>query len=168
MKNLKIWSLALALLVAFTSCESGKESGEGGAAKLPFKPIAEAQLAEKLVGVWEITDYAEQPAEFEVSIEFQADGSYVLYQRMFNHNYEKLVGTYNLLNAELSGVYTFGTESVDWNNKYTVKIAENPLRLRLVEADGAYAEYKSVESVPAYVTDEAVEYEPTRAAEYFL
>ena len=126
MKNLKIWSLALALLVAFTSCESGKESGEGGAAKLPFKPIAEAQLA------------------------------------------EKLVGTYNLLNAELSGVYTFGTESVDWNNKYTVKIAENPLRLRLVEADGAYAEYKSVESVPAYVTDEAVEFEPTRAAEYFL
>lgn len=166
MKNLKIWSLALALLVAMTGCEPADD--QEGASKQPFKPIATAQLAEKLVGAWEITDYAGQPAEFDVFIEFAADGAYELYQRMFNHDYEKLVGTYELLDAELTGVYTFGTESVDWNNSYTVKIAENPLRLRLVEADGTYAEYKAVESVPAYVKDQAVEVEPTRATEYFL
>ncbi|MBO7263535.1 MAG: hypothetical protein J6U93_03320 [Alistipes sp.] len=166
MKNLKIWSLALALLVAMTGCEPADD--QEGASKQPFNPIATAQLAEKLVGAWEITDYAGQPAEFDVFIEFAADGAYELYQRMFNHDYEKLVGTYELLDAELTGVYTFGTESVDWNNSYTVKIAENPLRLRLVEADGTYAEYKAVESVPAYVKDQAVEVEPTRATEYFL
>lgn len=171
MKNLKIWSLALTLLVAMVGCEKGgddKVDGGNTTPKGPFKPVAVTELAEKLVGAWEITDYAGQPAEFDVFIEFAADGAYELYQRMFNHDYEKLVGTYELLDAELTGVYTFGTESVDWNNSYTVKIAENPLRLRLVEADGTYAEYKAVESVPAYVKDQAVEVEPTRATEYFL
>lgn len=174
MKNLKIWSLALALLVSFTSCEPSEEAG---AAKQPFNPIATAQIAEKLVGAWEVTEYAGQPAEFDVYIEFNAEGGYELYQRMFNHEIEKLVGSYELLEAELSGVYTFTSvdekdnkvvTNVDWNNVYTVKIAENPLRLRLVESNGVYAEYKAVESVPAYVKEQAVEVEATRSAEYFL
>ena len=175
MKNLKIWSLALALLVSFTGCQS--EEGDGADKKAPFNPIATAQIAEKIVGAWEITEYAGQPAEFDVYIEFQADGAYELYQRVFNHEYEKLAGTYELLEAELSGVYTFTTvdesdrttvTNVDWNNVYTVKIAEKPLRLRLVESNGAYAEYQAVESVPAYVKEQAVEVEATRASEYFL
>ena len=177
MKNLKIWSLALALLVAFTSCEAEKEPSVGGASKVPFKPVATAQIADMLVGAWEITDYAEQPAEFDVYIEFKADGAYELYQLMFNHEYEMLGGSYELLDAELSGQYIFTTvdadektivTNVDWNNTYTVKIAENPLRLRLVEENGAYAEYKSIESVPAYVKEQSVAVEPTRSSEYFL
>lgn len=165
MKNLKIWSLALALLVSLTGCESKEEPA---ANTVPFKPVATAQLAEKLVNVWQIVEYAGQPAQFDVVIDFQAE-SFELYQRLYSSEYEKLTGSYSLLDAELTGVYSNG---VEWNNAYTVQIAENPLRLRLIEANGAYAEYKAVEEVPAYIKDVAVESagaaEASRASVYFL
>lgn len=165
MKNLKIWSLALALLVSLTGCESKEEPA---ANTVPFKPVATAQLAEKLVNVWQIVEYAGQPAQFDVVIDFQAE-SFELYQRLYSSEYEKLTGSYTLLDAELTGVYSNG---VEWNNAYTVQIAENPLRLRLIEANGAYAEYKAVEEVPAYIKDVAVESagaaEASRASVYFL
>ena len=161
MKNLKIWSLALALLVSLTSCESKEETA---ANTVPFKPVATEQLAEKLVNVWQIVEYAGQPAQFDVVIDFQAE-SFELYQRLYSSEYEKLTGTYTLLGAELTGVYS---NDVEWNNVYTVQIAENPLRLRLVEANGSYAEYKAVEEVPAYIKDIAVETKATRASVYFL
>lgn len=161
MKNLKIWSLALALLVSLTGCESKEETA---ANTVPFKPVATEQLAEKLVNVWQIVEYAGQPAQFDVVIDFQAE-SFELYQRLYSSEYEKLTGTYTLLGAELSGVYS---NDVEWNNVYTVQIAENPLRLRLVEANGSYAEYKAVEEVPAYIKDIAVETKATRASVYFL
>lgn len=161
MKNLKIWSLALALLVSLTGCESKEDAA---ANTVPFKPVATAQLAEKLVNVWQIVEYAGQPAQFDVVIDFQAE-SFELYQRLYSSEYEKLTGTYTLLGAELSGVYS---NDVEWNNVYTVQIAENPLRLRLVEANGSYAEYKAVEEVPAYIKDIAVETKATRASVYFL
>ena len=162
MKNLKIWSLALALLVALTGCESKEETA---ANTVPFKPVATAQLAEKLVNVWQIVEYAGQPAQFDVYIDFQAE-SFELYQRLYSYEYEKLAGTYTLDGNILTGVYS---NDVEWNNDYTVQIAENPLRLRLVEANGAYAEYKAVEEVPAHIKDVAVEAtEASRASVYFL
>ena len=165
MKNLKIWSLALALLVALTGC---KPADETAANTVPFKPVATAQLAEKMVNVWQLVEYAGQPAQFDVVIDFQAE-SFELYQRLYSSEYEKLTGSYTLLDAELTGVYS---NCVEWNNAYTVQIAENPLRLRLIEANGAYAEYKAVEEVPAYIKDVAVESagaaEASRASVYFL
>lgn len=162
MKNLKIWSLALALLVALTGCESKEETA---ANTVPFKPVATAQLAEKLVNVWQLVEYAGQPAQFDVYIDFQAE-SFELYQRLYSYEYEKLAGTYTLDGNILTGVYS---NDVEWNNDYTVQIAENPLRLRLVETSGAYAEYKAVEEVPAHIKDVAVEAtEASRASVYFL
>ena len=70
MKNLKIWSLALALLVSLTGCESKEEPA---ANTVPFKPVATDQLAEKLVNVWQIVEYAGEPAQFDVVIDFQAE-----------------------------------------------------------------------------------------------
>lgn len=161
MKNLKIWALALAALVGFTACESEDNASE----KVPFKPIATAQLAEKIESAWQITEYAGQPAEFDIYIDFKG-GNFELYQRLYSNDYEKLVGTYTLENDVLSGVYS---NEVEWNNTYTVQIAENPLRLRLIEANGTYAEYKAVDEVPAHIKDQAVvEAEASRAAVYFL
>lgn len=162
MKNLKIWSLALALLVALTGC---KPADEPAANTVPFKPVATVQLAEKLVNVWQLVEYAGQPAQFDVYIDFQAE-AFELYQRLYSYEYEKLTGTYTLEGDVLTGVYS---NDVEWNNAYTVQIAENPLRLRLVEENGAYAEYNAVEEVPAHVKDVAVEAtEASRASEYFL
>lgn len=165
MKNLKIWSLALALLVALTGCESKEDAA---ANTVPFKPVATAQLAEKMVNVWQLVEYAGQPAQFDVVIDFQAE-AFELYQRLYSSEYEKLTGTYTLEGDVLTGVYS---NEVEWNNAYTVQIAENPLRLRLIEANGAYAEYNAIEEVPAYIKDVAVESagaaEASRASVYFL
>ena len=162
MKNLKIWSLALALLVALTGCESKEDTA---ANTVPFKPVATAQLAEKLVNVWQLVEYAGQPAQFDVYIDFQ-DEAFELYQRLYSSEYEKLTGTYTLEGDVLTGVYS---NEVEWNNAYTVQISENPLRLRLIEANGTYAEYNSVEEVPEHLKDVAVEAtEASRASVYFL
>lgn len=158
MKNLKIWSLALALLVAMTGC--GKDEKVEGE---PFNPIATNQLQQKLVSAWQLVEYAGQPAEFDVYVEFK-ESEFVLYQRIYSYEYEKLTGTYTLNGSALTGVYS---NDIKWNNEYTVEIAENPLRLRLIEANGTYAEYDAIEKVPAHV-EQAIEAVPTRASEYFL
>ena len=159
MKNLKIWSLALALLVALTGC--GKEEASDA---VPFNPIATDQLVQKIESVWQLVEYAGQPAQFDVYVDFKA-GSFELYQRMYSYEYEKLAGTYTLEGNTLTGEYSNGAE---WNNTYTVSIAENPVRLRLTEENGTYAEYVVVEEVPAHIKGQAVEAKSTRASEYFL
>ena len=162
MKNLKIWSLALALLVALTGCD---KSDDSAANTEPFKPVATDQLAEKMVNVWQLVEYAGQPAQFDVYIDFQAE-AFELYQRLYSYEYEKLTGTYTLEGDVLNGVYS---NEVEWNNAYTVQISENPLRLRLIEENGAYAEYNAVEEIPAFIKDIAVEQtEASRASVYFL
>ena len=151
MKNLKIWSLALTLLIAMVGCEkSGDDKVDGGntTPKAPFKPVAVTELAEKIVGKWELKQYADQPADFDIFIDFRADASYDLYERAYGHTFEFREGTYTLDGDSLTGDYVTGDK---WNNNYTIKIAENPTRLRLYEESGVYAEYEAVKELPAYV-----------------
>lgn len=165
MKNLKIWSLALALLVAMTGCEPADKTGESGETKKPFNPVATSELSTKIQTAWQLVEYAGAEAKFDVFIEF-AEGEFELYQRIYSTDYEKLTGTYNLNGATLTGVYS---NDVEWNHTYTVKIAENPLRLRLIEENGTYAEYEAIsEEDLAVIEGQAVETKATRATEYFL
>ena len=155
MKNLKIWSLALTLLIAMVGCEKGGDDKVGGGnttPKVPFKPVDVTELAEKIVGKWELKQYADQPADFDVYIDFRADLSYELFERAYGYTFEFREGTYTLEGDYLTGVYTTGDK---WNNNYTIMIAENPTRLRLYEDSGVYAEYEAVEEFPAYVVGNA-------------
>jgi hypothetical protein len=158
MKNLKIWSLALTLLIAMVGCEKGgddKVDGGNTTPKVPFKPVDVTELAEKIVGKWELKQYAGQPADFDVFIDFRADSSYELFERAYGYTFEFREGTYTLEDDYLTGVYTSGDK---WNNNYTIMIAENPTRLRLYEDSGVYAEYEAVkegEEFPAYVVGNA-------------
>ena len=141
MKNLKIWSLALMLLVALTGCETAGDDkgGNNGKKEAPFKPVATTELATKIVNKWQLTTYANQPANFDIFIDFMADGTYALYERTYNSKFEYHTGNYNLAGNVLTGDYVTGGK---WNDEYTVQIAENPLRLRLIEKDGTYAQYE--------------------------
>ena len=155
MKNLKIWSLALTLLIAMVGCEKGgddKVDGGNTTPKVPFKPVDVTELAEKIVGKWELKQYAGQPADFDVFIDFRADLSYELFERAYGYTFEFREGTYTLEGDYLTGVYTTGDK---WNNNYTIMIAENPTRLRLYEDSGVYAEYEAVKEFPAYVVGNA-------------
>lgn len=148
MKNLKIWSLALALLVAMVGCEkpANEQQDEKPVIDAPFKEVSTAKLAEMIVGSWQLVEYAGQPAEFDVYIEFTAD-AFDLYERVYGYEYLYNTGTYELVGDSLTGAYRNGDS---WNNEYTIKIAENPLRLRLIESNGAYAEYLAGE-IPAHI-----------------
>ncbi|MBO7282765.1 MAG: hypothetical protein J6U73_05120 [Alistipes sp.] len=150
MKNLKIWSLALTLLVALTGCETAGDDkgGNNGKNEAPFKPVATTELATKIVNKWQLTTYANQPANFDIFIDFKEDGSYALYERTYSSTFEYHTGNYDLAGNVLTGDYVSGGK---WNDEYTVQIAENPLRLRLIEEDGTYAQYEAIESIPAYV-----------------
>ena len=163
MKNLKIWSLALALLVAVTGCKPADNSGEA----VPFNPIATNLLQQTLAAentVWQLVEYAGQPAQFDIYIDFD-ETDYVLYQRLYSSDYEKITGTYTLENGSLTGMYG---KDVEWNNEYTAQIAMNPTRLRLIEENGTYAEYIAVNAVPAHIQEQAKETTVTRASVYFL
>lgn len=148
MKNLKIWSLALALLVAMVGCEkpASEQQDEKPVIDAPFKAVSTDKLPELIVGSWQLVEYAGQPAEFDVYIEFTAD-AFDLYERIYGYEYLYNTGTYTLSGDKLTGVYANGD---NWNNEYTIKIAEKPLRLRLIEANGAYAEYLA-EEIPAHI-----------------
>ena len=160
MKNLKIWSLALTLLIAMVGCEKGGDDKVDGG-NSPFKPVAVTELAEKIVGKWELKQYAGQPADFDVFIDFRADATYELYERTYGHTFKFIEGTYTLDGDSLTGVYVTGDE---WNNNYTIKIAENPARLRLYEESGVYAEYEAVDELPAYVVANAPVWDGTYRA----
>ena len=159
MKNLKIWSLALALLVALAGCESAgdKEVNNGGNSTAPFKPIATTELASKIVNKWQLVEYAGQPAEFEIFIDFASDNTYELYERAYGYEYEYRIGTYTLEGDVLKGMYI---DESAWNHDYQVQIAEKPyLRLRLIEEGGVYAEYKQVDAVPENVESQVPEWD---------
>ena len=100
MKNLKIWSLALALLVAMVGCEkpANEQQDEKPVIDAPFKEVSTAKLAEMIVGSWQLVEYAGQPAEFDVYIEFTAD-AFDLYERVYGYEY-----LYNQLNRVDRGV----------------------------------------------------------------
>ncbi len=152
MKNLKIWSLALALLVSLAGCERGGDetANGGGANKAPFKPEASvAELQELIANKWQLVEYAGQTVNFDVYIDYKSDNTYELYERTYGYEYDYRKGSYTLDGNTLTGVYS---SDEPWNNEYTVRIAKtNPLRLRLVEANGQYAEYVEVENVPSNV-----------------
>lgn len=160
MKNIKIWSLALALLVSLAGCEKGGDetANNGGVPKAPFKPEASvAELQDLIANKWQLVEYAGQTVNFDVYIDYKEDNTYELYERTYGYEYDYRTGTYSLEDNVLTGVYS---SDEPWNNAYTIKIAKtNPLRLRLIEANGQYAEYKQVDKVPSNVESTVPEWD---------
>lgn len=160
MKNLKIWSLALALLVSLAGCEKGGDetANNGGVTKAPFKPEASvAELQDLIANKWQLVEYAGQTVNFDVYIDYKEDNTYELYERTYGYEYDYRTGTYSLDGNALTGVYS---SDEPWNNAYTIKIAKtNPLRLRQIEANGQYAEYVQVDKVPSNVESTVPEWD---------
>ena len=97
MKNLKIWSLALALLMVVTGCEEK-------AATDNFKAGAT-----NIVGEWQLTKWDGEVAPYDVYVNF--DGAeVVIYQRVYSSLFEQFTGTYTLSGNTLTGMYNDGTE----------------------------------------------------------
>lgn len=120
MKNFKILSLAVVLLMSLTGCE---EKVQG--------PTFTPGDVNNIVNEWQISEWDNAPAAFDVFIDFNADGTFEMYQR-FETVYECYKGTYSLDGNTLTGAYADG---VAWKNSYRAEVSKDTKTLRLHSDD---------------------------------
>lgn len=153
MKNLKIFSLAVMLLVAMVGCKPEP-------APVTFVPGD----VNKIVNEWHLVEFAGQPAEFDVYVDFNEDATFEMYERNFTYEYVYSNGDYVLSGNDLTGTYADGTE---WNYTYRAEVSADGKVLRLHTTDGTMSVYKQ-EAIPESVKANAVEPASVRATGYFL
>lgn len=148
MKNLKIWSLAIALLVAMTGCES-KDSTES------FK----AGDVNQIKNEWCLIEWDSEVAPYDVYVDFNEDNTFVIYQRIYSANFERFDGTYSLSGNQLTGMYNDGAELK--NYRAEVSVDGTILRLHSTEAGREVMGVYQKTTIPEYVKSEV---NGTRAA----
>lgn len=147
MKNLKIWSLALALLMVVTGCEEKTATDN-------FKAGAT-----NIVGEWQLTEWDGDVAPFDVYINFDG-AAVVIYQRIYSAVYEKFDGTYTLNGSKLMGMYNSGTEFGPYRAE--VSVDGNVMRLHKTDGEREIMGVYKKTTIPEWVKAEA---SATRASE---
>ena len=107
MKNFKIWTLALALLMAMTGCEPD----EG--------PQFTPGDVNKIVNEWVLSTWGGADAPFKVYIDFNDDNTYEMYQLIYGDYYVKFSGMYHISGDILTGTYDDGNI---WKSGYKVTL----------------------------------------------
>ena len=153
MKNLKIWSLALMLLVALTGCQE-KEGVD------TFVPGNINQS----VNEWQLVEEAGQAVTFDVYVDFNEDNTFDMYERSFSYEYVYRNGNYTVSGNQLTGTYSDGS---DWNNSYRAEVSADGKTLRLHTTDGTMSVYVQ-KAIPEFVKESAIEASASRANGYFL
>lgn len=148
MKNLKIWSLAIALLVAMTGCESNDSTDS-------FK----AGDVNQIKNEWCLIEWDSEVAPYDVYVDFNEDNTFVIYQRIYSANFERFDGTYSLSGNKLTGMYNDGTELKAYRAE--VSVDGTILRLHSTEADREVMGVYQKTTIPEYVKNEV---DGTRAA----
>lgn len=128
MKNLKIWSLLMLLAATVSSCNNG----EGGG-----KPAAGL---EHIVNEWKLATWGGADAPFTVYIDFNEDGSYELFQQIYDLSFVKFSGKYNISGDIITGTYADGS---NWKSGYKVGISGDGSTLTMysqedVSIEGVY------------------------------
>lgn len=141
MKSLKIWSLAVMLVLAAVGCDKESEN-----IRVTLNDI---------VGEWHLVEMNNKEVPFSVYIVFNDDESFDIYQQVYELSYVKYSGNYTLEGAILEGSYLDG---YDWKNSYKVSIQSSPKCL-ILKGDDEVLVYEPC-AVPDDVKAEA---EGTRA-----
>ena len=82
---------------------------------------SEATTATKLVGQWHcIAEELNVAEDIEVYVEFMADKSFNLYQKIGQGRHRHFTGTWSVSGDVLSGLYADGTE---WGSSYAVEFS---------------------------------------------
>lgn len=151
MKSLKIWSLAVLLLVALVGC-NGKPGGGGG-------DDQKVGGFDEIEQEWKLVSVNGAPAEFNVYISF-AHGMFTLYQQVYTLNYQLFEGQYQVSGKTLSGEYFEGGK---WKCDYTGGITEDGKTMTLKSKEDHPVTYVyEVCTIPEIVKEEATQ---TRAIE---
>ena len=149
MKSFKIFSLAMMLLVALTGCGE-KEGGKGV----------------KVAGEWQLVQWNDATPEFKVYIDFNADGTFEMFQKVGDGPYWYTQGEYMLDAATkiLSGVYS---DRYPWKYSYKVSISDKTLEMAAVELEGYKLTYAK-ETIPAQVREKSLPLTKSESVELFL
>ena len=141
MKSFKIISLAMMLLVALTGCGE-KESGKGV----------------KVAGEWQLVQWNDAIPEFKVYIDFNADGTFEMYQQVWSFDYELYTGKYVVTGDVMTGTYADGS---NWACGYKVNVVDGQLTMYSQEDQSVTSLYEKC-TIPEEIKAEA---STTRAME---
>ena len=141
MKSLKIFSLAMLMLLALTGCGE-KEGGKGV----------------KVAGEWQLVQWNDATPEFKVYIDFNADGTFEMYQQVWSFDYELYTGKYVVTGDVMTGTYADGS---NWACGYKVNVVDGQLTMYSQEDQSVTSLYEKC-TIPEEIKAEA---STTRAME---
>ena len=136
MKSLKIFSLAMVLLLALTGC-GDKERG-----KTDNGFVA---------GEWQLAQWNDATPEFNVYIDFNSDGTFEMYQQVWSFDYELYKGNYVVTGDVMTGTYADGS---NWACGYRVKVVDGQLYMYSQEDKSVTSVYEKC-TIPAEIKAEA-------------
>ena len=119
MKSLKIWSLAVVLLMAMVGCKPTPDSGDPG-----NEPTGGFEAIEN---EWKLVSVNGVPNDFHVYISFDS-GTFFLFQQVYTLDFLYYDGTYSVANDKLSGTYKDGTA---WKCDYSGGVSKDGKTLTL-------------------------------------
>lgn len=141
MKSFKIFSLAMLMLLALVGCGE-KEGGKGV----------------KVAGEWQLVQWNDATPEFKVYIDFNADGTFEMYQQVWSFDYELYTGKYVVTGDVMTGTYADGS---NWACGYKVNVVDGQLTMYSQEDQSVTSLYEKC-TIPEEIKAEA---STTRAME---
>lgn len=161
MKSLKIWSLAVALLMTMVACGGDKgndtpnNNNTGGGNTTITGDLSAIEKEWKLVSVNGI------PNDFHVYIRFEL-GGFFMYQQIYSLEFKFYQGDYTVSGNTLSGEYLFVDENKNdvyepWKCSYTGGISAdgNTMTLKSDETNPITCVYEAC-TIPEDVRNEAL------------
>lgn len=154
MKNLKIWSIAMMLIMAVTACDETKPEPAPGPG-----PGGGGDIA-GIVNEWVINTYNGAEPEFVVYIDFNDDNTFTMYQQVYSLDFVCYEGSYSVDDDVLTGTYTDGK---NWASAYKVGVSEDGKTLTMSsQEDVSMVSVYTSTTIPEEVKAEA---SATRAME---
>jgi hypothetical protein len=131
----------MVMLLALVGCESNK--GNKGL---------------NVAGEWQLVQWNEATPEFNVYIDFNADGTFEMYQQVWSFDYELYIGKYVITGDVMTGTYADGS---NWACGYKVNVVDGQLTMYSQEDQSVTSLYEKC-TIPEEIKAEA---STTRAME---
>lgn len=127
MKNIFKLMLVLSAIATLASCGGNKQEGP--------------EVGTAVVGEWHLLEITglKPNALPSVYLEFKADKSFEIYQKLGEGRYRKYLGTYNVSGNVLSGKYSDGE---DWGSDYAASFAGENLSLKALNGSEEVCTYE--------------------------
>jgi hypothetical protein len=111
----------------------------------------EVTLSDLLCGEWRGSELS---VDAGIYIDFNADGSFEIFQKMNGDSFELKSGSWSMAGSTLSGKYKDGEA---WSSSYTISISANVLTMTSQAEGGEVNKYMKT-TIPAAVKEAAYAY----------